>query len=95
LRQQHRDSIAQLAHGFGPTAVKHKTIWEGLQACAFAHRKITHTAVIADQHVFPARNSVIAGFEGFGRSIQRTSGVSRIHFGPILKLVIENIPGDV
>ncbi|MNH12864.1 hypothetical protein D3C79_724180 [compost metagenome] len=93
MRQQHRNRIPQLAHGLCPAAVEPEPIRKGLDSRTFAHSEVTNGAVIPDQHVFTAGNTMIPRLEGLRRQVQGTARVPGIHPRTVLELMTRDLCG--
>jgi hypothetical protein len=78
LSKTHWDRVAKLPHGFGPTAQEHVVIGECLNAGALPDSEVSDGIISEADHVFSARNAVIASFECFSGAVQRTAGVTGI-----------------
>ena len=75
LAERDGDGVSELAHAFGPRAMKFIVVRKRLKPGGFPHREIPNAAVLEGDHVFAPRNAVIARLERFGWFVQRTAGM--------------------
>jgi len=71
--------------------MENEFIREGLKARTFADSKISHASIGFHQHILAAWNTVYAGFQRFGRFIQRASSMTCIASCAWLESVVREL----
>lgn len=95
FRQTNGNRVTELPHRLRPGPEKDKVIGEGLQTGRFPHREISNRAIGAGQHVFAARNAMVARLERFRWFVKGASGVACITPRAGIEFVIGKLGGSL